>query len=307
MPDDQVVTYNVGCPAVFANEADLAQAVLTFQREGVTHVIAANFQGDIARFTAHAEQQGFRPRYGFPDEALLSIASGSRAPEPRQHRQRRRHHAEPRGREPHAGHDADRRARSGATRTGTAAGLPPVYDVPANAGHACDQLWMLQAALGRAPELSAAGPAGGPAARPGRSTSRSRRARTTSPASGSRPAASSGGRRSSCPTASAGSSSSATSAAARNGGRTRGSRMAWDFETDPEFQEKLDWAAEFVREEVEPLDYLFPHQQFVPLDEAKRRIIDPLKEEVRSQGLWATHLGPRARRPGVRPAASWRC
>ncbi len=30
--------------------------------------------------------------------------------------------------------------------------------------------------------------------------------------------------------------------------------MAWDFETDPEFQEKLDWADEFVREEVEPLD-----------------------------------------------------
>ena len=30
--------------------------------------------------------------------------------------------------------------------------------------------------------------------------------------------------------------------------------MAWDFETDPEFQEKLDWADEFVRDEVEPLD-----------------------------------------------------
>ena len=30
--------------------------------------------------------------------------------------------------------------------------------------------------------------------------------------------------------------------------------MAWDFETEPEFQEKLDWADAFVREEVEPLD-----------------------------------------------------
>ena len=40
--------------------------------------------------------------------------------------------------------------------------------------------------------------------------------------------------------------------------------MAWDFETDPEYQEKLDWADEFVREEVEPLDLLFPHQQVVP-------------------------------------------
>ena len=43
--------------------------------------------------------------------------------------------------------------------------------------------------------------------------------------------------------------------------------MAWDFETDPEYQEKLDWADTFVREEVEPLDYLFPHMQFVPLDD----------------------------------------
>jgi len=68
--------------------------------------------------------------------------------------------------------------------------------------------------------------------------------------------------------------------------------MGWDFETDPEYQEKLDWADEFVREEVEPLDYLFPHEQFVPLDGARRTIIDPLKEEVRRQELWATHLGP---------------
>src|SRR4030095_15185616 len=53
-----------------------------------------------------------------------------------------------------------------------------------------------------------------------------------------------------------------------------------------------DWASEFVRERVEPLDHLFPHQQFVPLDATRRRIIDPLKDEVRAQGLWATHLGP---------------
>jgi acyl-CoA dehydrogenase len=68
--------------------------------------------------------------------------------------------------------------------------------------------------------------------------------------------------------------------------------MAWDFETDPEWQKQLDWADEFVREEVEPLDLAFPHLQFVPLEGARRKIIDPLKEEVRKQGLWATHLGP---------------
>ena len=68
--------------------------------------------------------------------------------------------------------------------------------------------------------------------------------------------------------------------------------MAWDFETDPEYQAKLDWADTFVREEVEPLDLVFPDLQFVPLDEHRRRAIDPLKDEVRRRGLWATHLGP---------------
>src|SRR3954451_21492115 len=68
--------------------------------------------------------------------------------------------------------------------------------------------------------------------------------------------------------------------------------MAWDFETDPEYQEKLDWVDTFVREEVEPLDYAFPHLQFTPLDDARRKVIDPLKEAVRRHDLWATHLGP---------------
>ena len=68
--------------------------------------------------------------------------------------------------------------------------------------------------------------------------------------------------------------------------------MPWDFETEPEFQEKLDWVDAFVREYVEPLDYLWPHLQFVPLDETRRAAIDPLKDQVRRQKLWATHLGP---------------
>jgi acyl-CoA dehydrogenase len=66
----------------------------------------------------------------------------------------------------------------------------------------------------------------------------------------------------------------------------------WDFETDPEYQEQLDWVDQFVREEVEPLDLVFPHLQFVPLEGKRRDAIDPLKDEVRRRGLWATHLGP---------------
>jgi acyl-CoA dehydrogenase len=68
--------------------------------------------------------------------------------------------------------------------------------------------------------------------------------------------------------------------------------VAWDFRTDPEYQAQLDWADAFVREEIEPLDLLFPDLQFHPLDDTRRAIVDPLKDEVRKRGLWATHLGP---------------
>ncbi|MFO7165831.1 MAG: acyl-CoA dehydrogenase family protein [Mycolicibacterium hassiacum] len=68
--------------------------------------------------------------------------------------------------------------------------------------------------------------------------------------------------------------------------------MSWDFSTEPEFEAKLDWIRTFVREEVEPLDALFPGYEYVPLNEERRRIVDPLKQRVREQGLWAPHLGP---------------
>ena len=66
--------------------------------------------------------------------------------------------------------------------------------------------------------------------------------------------------------------------------------MAWDFETEPEYQEKLDWADAFVREEVEPLDYAWPGRAFTPPTPNLRKVIDPLKQQVRDHGLWATHL-----------------
>ena len=66
----------------------------------------------------------------------------------------------------------------------------------------------------------------------------------------------------------------------------------WDFETEPEFQAKLDWADAFVREEVEPLDLVWGGLEFTPPDDTLRKVITPLKTEVRRQKLWATHLGP---------------
>ncbi len=67
--------------------------------------------------------------------------------------------------------------------------------------------------------------------------------------------------------------------------------MAWDFETDPEYQKLLDWADEFVRDEVEPLDLVLGD----PYDKSDPRVmavVRPLQDRVRDQGLWACHLGP---------------
>jgi acyl-CoA dehydrogenase len=62
--------------------------------------------------------------------------------------------------------------------------------------------------------------------------------------------------------------------------------MAWDFETEPEFEKQLEWMREFVREEVYPLETL-------DLDwYSYRRIIQPLMAEVKERGLWAAHLSP---------------
>jgi acyl-CoA dehydrogenase len=64
--------------------------------------------------------------------------------------------------------------------------------------------------------------------------------------------------------------------------------MPWDFSTEPEFQRKLEWMREFVRERIWPLETL--------LDELGQdgltRAIKPLAQEVREQGLWAAHLDP---------------
>ena len=68
--------------------------------------------------------------------------------------------------------------------------------------------------------------------------------------------------------------------------------MAWDFETDKEFQQKLDWMNEFVRVEVEPLDLLFrgPADPFDPSRRGPAAAMAPLKKIVKEQALWACHL-----------------
>src|SRR5690242_3138653 len=67
--------------------------------------------------------------------------------------------------------------------------------------------------------------------------------------------------------------------------------MAWDFETDPGFQQQLDWADGFLREEVEPLDLVLG-DPYDKSDERAMRVVRPLQKQVRDRGLWAAHLTP---------------
>ncbi|MDA0181661.1 acyl-CoA dehydrogenase family protein [Solirubrobacter phytolaccae] len=64
--------------------------------------------------------------------------------------------------------------------------------------------------------------------------------------------------------------------------------MAWDFATEPEFQEDLDWMRNLVRDEVWPIETVFDDLGY----EGFKRAIAPLQQRVKERGLWAAHLPP---------------
>jgi acyl-CoA dehydrogenase len=77
----------------------------------------------------------------------------------------------------------------------------------------------------------------------------------------------------------------------------QGDADMWDFETEPDYQAKLDWVDTFLTKEVEPLDLVLGN----PYDKSNPRVIElvkPLQDAVRQQGLWACHLGADLGGPG---------
>ena len=64
--------------------------------------------------------------------------------------------------------------------------------------------------------------------------------------------------------------------------------MAWDFSTEPEFEEHLAWMRELVRDEIWPIETIDEELDQTTLD----RIYEPLQEQVKERGLWAAHLPP---------------
>lgn len=147
------VSYNLGCPSTFATPSDILQAVLKFKNAGVTHVVPVDFVADAGNFTKVAEQQGFRPLYGFGDDGVLSI-QGILSPEPNNIANALIVTTGRVGEERTPG-----RSPTPATQRCDAiyraAGRPPTWKQNVVAGTACDQLWMFQAAVEHAPALRA--------------------------------------------------------------------------------------------------------------------------------------------------------
>src|SRR4051795_574120 len=73
--------------------------------------------------------------------------------------------------------------------------------------------------------------------------------------------------------------------------------MAWDFSTDPEFQEQLDWVEQFCREEIEPFDLVFPGA-LRSRDPKVKGMARALQQQIKDRGLWALFLDRELGGPG---------
>ena len=67
--------------------------------------------------------------------------------------------------------------------------------------------------------------------------------------------------------------------------------MSWDFSTDDDYQQQLDWVKQFVHDEIEPLDLVLGHPCDVR-DPRRNALVRPLQALVKQRKLWACHLGP---------------
>ena len=65
--------------------------------------------------------------------------------------------------------------------------------------------------------------------------------------------------------------------------------MAWDFETEPAFEEQLAWMRAFIDRELIPLEPIFDE---LPADEWNVVKVH-LQDQVKAQGLWGAFLDPK--------------
>jgi hypothetical protein len=153
IPAGDIVSFDQGCSTT-ANPANDQQAVLTFQRAHVTHVFQT--QANWSGFTSAAQQQGFHPKYGFPDDPVVAVTYGTNHPDYSNLADALVITSERIGEERTPGYVPSRgTARCNAIMR--AHGEPPVYQQQLGmGGFACDHLWEFVAMVEHAPSLKRA-------------------------------------------------------------------------------------------------------------------------------------------------------
>lgn len=147
---DRIVGFNQGCSAT-SNPSMNQQAVLTFQRAKVTHVLQT--QADWVGFTTAARQQDYKPKYGFPDDPVITVTYGTTRPDYSNLADALVITSRRVGEERTPGYVPT----SGTVKCNAimkARGKPPVYKQQMGmGGFACDHLWQFVAMVEHAPAL----------------------------------------------------------------------------------------------------------------------------------------------------------
>lgn len=154
VPKSQIVTYNFGCATtLYASPADIQQAVIRFQQAGVTHVTHVRGEGDWFNFTRAAQQQGYKPKYGWGDQSASFSSYGTLSP----------NWENADGAILVTGYRFNEERTPGLTPTAgtrtcqqimTAHGQPEIYrEQLGMGGVACNQVWFFKSAVDHAPEL----------------------------------------------------------------------------------------------------------------------------------------------------------
>jgi hypothetical protein len=158
VPAAEIVTYNYGCAQTFyPNPSDAQQAVLNFQSAGVTNVMALAEATGWFQFTHIAANQGYQPKYGLPDE-FVQIPSYSATGPDWSNAAGTILIAPDRFGEEHTPGTVPNAATQKCNQIMAAAGITQTaYQQPVGmSGLACDQFWLLLAAVQHIPAMQRA-------------------------------------------------------------------------------------------------------------------------------------------------------
>lgn len=155
VPPSKIVEFDDGCSSTGVTPPNVTeQAVLTFNSAHASHVM---FIDDVATFTGGfteiAAQQGFHPKYGFPDDGEVATSSGS-GPVNWQNLNGAIAIADGSYGEETTPGLTPNAASLACNAIYAKGGEPAVYQSPDGIGGVvCDDMWMVQAAVDHAPVL----------------------------------------------------------------------------------------------------------------------------------------------------------